>query len=143
MHNVALIQNSLGSIYSKLQKFDEAEQYYLKALKIFKLYASRDPKTYSYNVADVQNNLGNLFLILRNLDRADSYLNKAIKEDPANLDIIYNLACLESLRENHMKALELLTKVIKFDESYIERALEDKKLDNIRNLKGFKELIDG
>jgi len=141
MYNIALIQNSLGTIYTKLQRFEESEQFYLEALKIFKIFANEDPKTYSYNVADVQNNLGNLFLILRNLDKAESFLNKALKKDPANIDILYNLACLESLRDNQIKALEILTKVVEFDKNYIEKAKQDKRFDNIRNLKEFKDLI--
>lgn len=141
MHNVAIIQNSLGTIYSRLQKFEEAEQMYIDALKIFKEYAKEDPKTYLYNVADVQNNLGNLFLILGNLEKAENSLKKAIKADPTNIDILYNIACLESLRNNQAKALELLSKAIELDKIYIERASSDEKFDNIRDLQEFKELI--
>ncbi|MFX1380356.1 MAG: tetratricopeptide repeat protein [Promethearchaeota archaeon] len=143
MFNIALIQNSLGTIYSKLQKYEDSEKYYLEALKIFEVFANKDPKNYSYNVADVQNNLGNLFMILRDFDKVELYLNKAIKNDPGNIDVIYSLACLESLRNDQVKALELLTSVIKFDESYIEKAIEDKRLENLRDLKEFKELTAG
>ena len=76
-----------------------------------------------------------------NLNEAEMYLNKAIKKDPANIDIIYNLACLESLRNNKSKAIELLTKVIELDKNYILRVEKDKKLDNIRDLIEFKELM--
>ncbi|MFW9970223.1 MAG: tetratricopeptide repeat protein, partial [Candidatus Odinarchaeota archaeon] len=141
MYNIALIQNSLGAVYSKLQKFKKAEQFYLEALKIFKLFSENDPKTYLFNVADVQNNLGNLYLILNDTDKAGSYFNKALKNDPTNISILYNMACLESLRKNQIKALELLTKVIELDETFIEIALEDDRLYNIRNLKEFKDLI--
>jgi tetratricopeptide (TPR) repeat protein len=81
-------------------------------------------------------------LILRNLDKAELYLNKAIKKDPANIEILYNLACLESLRNNHAKALELLTNLIKFDKNYIERVLSDDRFDNIKELSEFKELTN-
>ena len=142
LYNVAIIQNSLGTIYSRLQRFEQAEQMYLDALKIFKIFAKEDPKTYSYNVADVQNNLGVIFLNLRNLEKAEHYLNKAFKKDPTNSEIIYNIACLESLKNNQIKALELLMKALEIDESFIERASLDKKFDNIRELKEFKELIN-
>ena len=141
MHNIALIQNSLGKIYSKLQKFRDAEQMYIDALKIIKILAKEDPKTYIYNVADVQNNLGNLFLTQRNLEQAEDFLNKAIKNDPTNTNILYNLARLESLKNNQTKALDLLKKVIDMDKEYIELALSDVLFDNIRALNEFKELI--
>ncbi|NVM37748.1 MAG: tetratricopeptide repeat protein [Candidatus Lokiarchaeota archaeon] len=141
LYNVAIIQNSLGTIYSRLQRFEQAEQKYLDALKIFKIFAKEDPKTYSYNVADVQNNLGNIFLNLRNLEKAEYYLNKAIKKDPTNSEIMYNIACLESLKNNQVKALELLTKAFEIDKNYIEKASVDKRFDNIKDLKEFKELI--
>lgn len=139
-YNVALIQNSLGTVSTRLQKFEDAEQLYLGALKIFKIFAKTDPKTYNYNVTDVQNNLGYLFLSIGNYEKAEHYLNKALKKDSMNSDILYNFACLESLRNNPEKALELLKKVIKSDENYSERALQDKKFDNIKELKEFKDL---
>ena len=141
LYNVAIIQNSLGTIFTRLQKFEDAEQMYLDALKIFKIFAKEDPKTYNYNVTNVQNNLGNLFLSKRNLEKAEHYLNKALKKDSMNSEILYNFACLESLRNNPEKALELLTKVIKSDENYIERILQDNRFDNIKDLKEFKDLV--
>jgi len=140
-YNVAIINNCLGNVYVKLQKFEEAQKMYLDALKIFKIFAKEDPKAYLYNVADVQNNLGNLFMILKNLEKAEYYLNKAFKKDPANVEILYNIACLESLRNNQVKALELLTQVIELDKKYIERTLLDDRFDNIKDSKEFKELI--
>ncbi len=59
------------------------------------------------------------------------------------MDVIYNIACLEALKNNQIEALKLLKEVIKFDKAYIKKALEDKKLDSIRNLDEFKELIGG
>jgi tetratricopeptide (TPR) repeat protein len=140
--NIAIIQNSLGTIYSKLQKFGVAEQMYTQALKILKMFAKEDPKTYNYNVADVQNNLGNLFLTQRNLEQAEDYLNKAIKRDPTNINILYNHACLESLKNNQTKAIDLLKKVIELDKEYIGIAQSDKRFDNLRDLNEFNELIN-
>lgn len=141
LYNVALIQNSLGNVYLRLKRFEEAESMYNNALERFKLFARDDPKTYSYNVADVQNNLGNLFMFSRNFEKSEKFLNKALKTDPENWDILYSKACLESLRNNLIKALELLTEVIKKEKSYIKRALQDERFDNIRDSKEFKELI--
>ena len=141
LHNIALIQNSLGTVLTRLQKFEDAEQMYLDALKIFKIFAKEDPKTYTYNVAEVQNNLGCLFLSIGNFEKAEHFLIKALKKDSMNSEILYSFACLESLRNNQEKALGLLTKLIKIDENYVERALQDKRFDNIKDLKEFKELV--
>ncbi|MHA2037496.1 MAG: tetratricopeptide repeat protein [Promethearchaeota archaeon] len=140
LFNVALIQNSLGNVYARLQKYGQAEEIYLNALKIFKQFAKQDPKTYIFHVSEVQNNLGNLYLVIRKLDKAELYLNKAIKKDSTNLVILYNLACLESLKNNQASALELLKNIIKVDDSFIKSALSDDRFDNIRELKEFKEL---
>ncbi|MFX0057882.1 MAG: tetratricopeptide repeat protein [Candidatus Hodarchaeota archaeon] len=140
--NVAFIQNSLGNLYTRLQKFEEAEKVYLEALEIFKALTKQDYENYSYNVANVQNNLANIYLNLNNLEKAESYLTKAYKKDPTNIEVLYNMLCLESLRNNKIKALELLKKVLSEDKNYMERAKEDKKLDKIKGSKEFKELID-
>ena len=140
-YNIALIQNCLGTVYSRLKKFEEAEAMYLEALKIFKSFAREDPKTYSINVADVQNNLGTIYMLLKKFDKAEYHLNKALKADPTNIDILYNFACLESIKENQEKAMDILIKVIELDEDYIERALSDERLDNVKNLQKFKEII--
>jgi len=142
LFNVAIIQNCLGTVYIKLEKFEQVEPLYLDALKIFKIFAKEHPKTYLVYVAEVQNNLGNTFMILRNLEKAEYYLNKALKIDRTNSDVLYNIACLESLKNNQKKALEMLKKAIDLDKNYVERALLDERFDNIRNLKEFEELIN-
>lgn len=140
-YNVALIHNCLGIIYTRLEKFEEAEPMFIEALRIFTLFAREKPKTYLLNVADVQNNLGNFFTLLGNLKKAEFYLNKALKADPMNGEILYNLACLESLKNNKAKTLELLKKVLEIDRDFIKLILVDNKFDNIRDLKEFKKLI--
>ena len=141
-HNVAFILSSLGNIYARLHKFEEAEKVLLEALNYFKVFAKQDYETYSDNVANVQNNLGNVYLNLNNLEKAENFLTKAFKKDPTNNEVLYNLSCLESLRNNKIKALELLKKVLRSDKNYIERVKEDKKLDKIKGSKEFKDLID-
>lgn len=142
LHNIAIIQNSLGTIYTKLENFEEAENLLLEALKNFKIFAKKDPKTYKYNVADVQNNLGQLFLTQRDLEKAEHYLTKALKKDPSNINVLYNIASLESLKNNQTKALELLKTLIEIDKDLTERLLSDETFDNIKDLDEFKELIE-
>ncbi|MFW9942076.1 MAG: tetratricopeptide repeat protein [Candidatus Thorarchaeota archaeon] len=140
-YNVAIIMNCLGSVYIKLEKIKDAEPIFLGALKIFKVFASKDPKAYSHDVINVQNNLGTVYMLLDNIERAEYYLNKAFKRYPENIEILYNKACLESLKNNSQVALELLNKVIKEDKNFIERILIDKRFDNIRKLQEYKELV--
>ncbi len=141
LYNVAIIQNTLGTVYTKLKKFDEVEPMYLNALKIFKIFAKEDPNTYLFNVSEVKNNLGNFFIISGDLEKAEAYLSKAFKADPSNSEILYSIAILELLRNNQIRALEILTKVIELDNSYVERVVLDERFDSIRNLKEFKDLI--
>ncbi len=140
LHNLAMIQNSLGTVYTRLKRYKEAEQIYSESLKIFKILARNAPKTYFYNIAVVQNGLGNLFMLLNDLEKSDFYLKKAFKINPMNSDILYSMARLESMRNNQIKAIEILIKLIELDKEYIKRIILDKKFDNIRNLKEFKEL---
>ncbi|MFX0029289.1 MAG: tetratricopeptide repeat protein [Candidatus Hermodarchaeota archaeon] len=142
LYNVGIIQNCLGTVFIKLEKFKEAEAIYLEALNVFKTFAKEHPKTYSYDVAIVQNNLGSLYITLENLEKAEYYLNKALKNDPSNIDILYNKAGLESLKNNPEKAVEFLALVIEADEDYIEHILQDKRFDNIKELKEFKDLVN-
>ena len=141
LYNVAIIQNSLGVIYTKLKNFEEAEQLLLESLRNFKIFAKNDPKTYNYNVADVQNNLGDLFLTQSDLEQAAQYLNKALKKDPSNINILYNIASLESLKNNQTKALELVKRVLEIDKDFRERILSDENFENIKDLNEFKELM--
>jgi tetratricopeptide (TPR) repeat protein len=142
LHNIAIIQNSLGTIYTRLENFEEAENLLLEALKNFKIFAKNDPKTYKYNVADVQNNLGQLFLTQRDLGQAEHYLTKSLKKDPSNINILYNIASLESLKNNQTKALELLKRLIEIEKNLTERIRSDEMFDNIKDLDEFKELIE-
>ena len=65
-----------------------------------------------------------------------------MKNDPTNSEILYSIASLESLKNNQIKALEMLTKAIELDNSYVERVISDERFDNIRALKEFKDLIN-
>jgi hypothetical protein len=61
--------------------------------------------------------------------------------DPTNSEILYSIASLESLRNNQIRAIEILAKVIDLDNRYVERVISDERFDNIRTLKEFKALI--
>jgi len=139
---VANLQNKIGNLYVNTQEYKNAELMYLDALEVYKKLAKKYPKIYLPHVAIIQNNLGNLFLLSNELEKAQGFLNDALESDPKNDDVLYSNACLESLRNNKAKALEFLTKAAELNEKVIEWALSDKKFDNIRDLKEFKELTE-
>ncbi len=64
-----------------------------------------------------------------------------MKSNPDSGDTLYNYACLESTRNNQEKAMELLTKAIEKNKIYIDWAKTDEKLNNIRDIEEFKELL--
>ncbi|GAH05970.1 unnamed protein product, partial [marine sediment metagenome] len=74
-------------------------------------------------------------------DKAESFYTKSMKSNPKNSDTHYNYACLQSLRNNQVKALELLTKAVELDKICIDWAKTDEKFDSIKDLEEFKELI--
>ncbi len=138
---VAVLQNKLGNLYLNSKNYTKAEPFYLETLKEFKKRAAKEPKGYLLDVAVIQGNLGLLFLYLKKYDKSESFFAKSMESNPERSDTLYNYACLESLRNNQTKSLELLTKAIELDKICIDWAKSDEKLDNIRDQKEFKELI--
>ena len=138
---LAVLQNKLGNLYLNLKNYPKAEPYYLETLKEFNKRAKKNPKLYLFDLAVVQNNLGLLFMYLNKYDKAESFYTKSMKSNPKNSDTPYNYACLESLRNNQVKALELLTIAIELDKICISWAKTDEKFDSIKDLEEFKELI--
>ena len=55
--DVAMTLNNLANLYSDTQRFDKAEEYYLRALEIYERLASQWPDVYASNVQMVQGNL--------------------------------------------------------------------------------------
>ena len=83
-----------------------------------------------------------LLLAQGKLEQAEYYFFKAMKKDPTNIEVIYNIACLESLKNNKEKAIDLLKKLVEIDTGYIERAQSDERFNNLKDLNEFKELIN-
>jgi tetratricopeptide (TPR) repeat protein len=138
---VAILQNKLGNLYLNMKDYSKSEPFYLETLKEYKKRAKKSPKEYKSDVAVVQSNLGLMFLCLKKYDKSESFFTKSMESDPENGDTLYNYACLESTRNNQEKAMELLTKAIEKDKIYIDWAKTDEKLNNVRDIEEFKELV--
>ena len=55
---LASAQNDLGDLYSDLQNYTKAEEYYLQALENFTQLFQQEPDSYRSNLASTQINLG-------------------------------------------------------------------------------------
>jgi len=125
----------------EIRRFEEAEIAYKKALKIRKELSDKNPKAFLLKVADTQSNIAILLMDMERLEEADYYLTEVLKIDPNYRSAWYNKACIESLRNNQEKSIKLLKKAIDLDKKYSDMTKTDVDLNNIKDLKEFKELI--
>jgi len=65
-------------------------------------------------------------------DRAVEVLEKQLADDPANPNVLYNLACAESRGGSHEAALGHLSRAIELEPSFTELALNDSDFEPIR-----------
>ena len=66
---------------------------------------------------------------------------KANDQFPGNANILYNLACFESLSGSAAESIVHLHQAIDLDDSFRELANKDSDFDPVRELNDFKELI--
>ena len=83
-----------------------------------------------------------LSLNQRKLDKAESYLAQARKMDAGNEQLFYLEAILACDRHQHEKALAALTRAIELEPLNIIRARNDSDLNALKDVPGFKELLD-
>jgi hypothetical protein len=79
-------------------------------------------------------------------DKQMNIFNRLSKENQESftnvkVNILYNYACLYSLQKQKKKALQAFEECVKLGFSDYRHLLEDTDLDNIRNEKKFKEII--
>ncbi len=90
-----------------------------------------------------------LWAPLRPLYEAGEYAEVAdrgralVEAHPQYADLLYNLACCESLAGRTPDALDHLRRSIEMSEGFREYAKNDSDFDPIRDEPGFKELISG
>ena len=138
---VAMTQNNLGNYYVELNRFENAQDMFFESLKVYKTLLKPNFEVYLADVAMAQNNLGILYFEQRDLDKAEGFFKKALEIEPNNCSVLYNIACLESEKNNPVKSTFYLKKAIDLDPSLIDSVREEEDFNNIRNTKEFKELI--
>ena len=133
--------NNVGNFYFNARNYNKAEKYYLESLRGLESLPRKQQKLYAAHIAVIQNNAGNVYLFRKNYEKAKHYFDKALKNNPNNCDVIYNCACIEAIKKNNEKALELLAEAIEADQKYKIWAKTDRFLYNIKEIPEFKELI--
>jgi tetratricopeptide (TPR) repeat protein len=76
---IAPLFGSLGNLYLNGNEFIEAEKSYIKALKIRRELAQKDPGAYRPDVATTLNNLGNLYSDLKRFKEAEKSYTEVLK----------------------------------------------------------------
>lgn len=76
INNLCITLNRIGSIYNEWGLYDEAMQYFVKALKIVE--KPKDNGSYGDRIAQSCNNLGLLYKDLEEYDKAYEYCNRAL-----------------------------------------------------------------
>ncbi len=77
-HDKGRVYGTLGNIYYALQKFDSAEDAYLKALQIY-LKLAEDDESYMRYAAGCLFNLGNLYQVRKKYEDAEKAYSDALK----------------------------------------------------------------
>ena len=140
--NVAMTQNNLGNFYVDLSRFEDAQKMFLASLKVYKTLISPNLDIYLADVAMTQNNLGILYYESKDFDKAEGFFKDALEIDPNNCNVLFNVACLESIKNNAAISLLYLKKAIDLDPSLINSIKEEEDFNNIRNTKEFKEIFE-
>ncbi|AEI48451.1 tetratricopeptide repeat protein [Runella slithyformis] len=116
---------NLGNLYSSLQRYDESESYYRKALAIRERLAQVQPQAFEAYLSHTFHNLGHLYSSLQRYDESESYYRKA-------LDIIERLAQVQpqafeaDLSMTYHNLGSLYSSLQRYDESesYYRKALD-------------------
>ena len=100
--NVAI---TLGRLYDRLDKVEEAVQYYNRAIEL------------GYNAADVFINLGRMLALQGKFTEAESQYKRAIAVDSASVEALSNLALLYEDMQDFDNALECIESACRFDDN--------------------------
>ena len=111
---------NLGTIYYRLRKFDEAEKYYLDAIKADPVYPL------------AQFNLGNLYDEQGRLPEAFGYYRRALSLNPQYADAHFNLALLCERTGDPLKAVHHWKAYLKLDGSGQWADIARRQLERLR-----------
>ena len=153
----------MGILLKTLERYEEAEAAYRKAIEINPAYASaynnlaillrqnnrdEDAIRILENLVELQPDNGahrsSLMAVLRNTGKkSEAKKQEEIARKLIENDNEYNRACFEALCGNIEEALALLKIAFEKGESSKEWARQDPDFENIHNDPRFKELVDG
>jgi len=120
----------VGKTHHRNGRLSEAKAFYEKAFRI-------DP-----GCVAALNNLGVILMAEKNYSEARSRFEKAIRLKPEYVDPCYNLACLFALTDQSEQGLRYLKRAVSLDPKVKAWAIEDADLEKLRNMKGFREIVD-
>jgi len=128
--NYAKAYNNIGFGYALQGEFEESEKWFKIAILKDSVYQQ------------AYYNLGLVYKFLNNYVEAEKYLLEAIELDTNDYDSHYNLACIFSINNDLEKSIFHLERAIEsnlIDQDSLE---SDSDLDNIRNTKEFKKVLN-
>ncbi len=129
--NFAQAHNNLGIALMQGKKdFTGAEKEFRIALKL------------TPNYGDAMQNLGSSLFLQKKYDDAAAAFNDIVKLAPNIAKPHYYLAAISSINNRTQDAIEQLGKAISLDGSLRKSAQTETSFDNIKNLEGFKKLLN-
>ena len=109
------ILNSIGIVYDRLGKFDQALVYYFNSLDLYNKNLKQNSSIFSgLSIQALYNNIGNIYQTKGDLQSAEEYYKKGLKlsiekKDDINVGIIAgNLGKISMEQKNYSTALEFL-----------------------------------
>jgi tetratricopeptide (TPR) repeat protein len=129
--NLAAALFNLGNIYLFDRKQPEL------ALEMFEQVLTLEPDNKM-----AYNNLGVLYMRDGRLEEAEKFLSAALEKDPAFVDAVYNLACLNARQGRYSLAMSYLRKAGRLTPDAAVWARDDEDLKSLRDRPEFKRFLD-
>ena len=111
---------NLGIVYTRLNDFSQAKEMYEKAAEI------------NHLLYGAYYNLALIALIQKELDQAEQYFEKCLYEEELEPMAYYNLAKISVIKGDKSKAINFLNQAINLDYSLLNKALNDRVFEYIK-----------
>ncbi len=103
--------NNLAILYSDIQRFDDSETYYLRAIEIYERLFKQEPNVYYLkNIVRILNSLSYILLFSNKCSESEEYALKALSIFPEYLITYTNLAASILLQGRYDEAKEIYLK---------------------------------
>ena len=107
------IYYNLGILFTAINDFQTAREYYQKAAELNSL------------LYHAKYNLGQIALLYNELEEAEDYFNQCIDEDDISDDVYYYLSYLSMLKGDREEAIQYLNISVEFNEELYEKACKE------------------